>query len=135
MCSYISDPGRARKWNCGLRAIIPISAGEWTAGSMWRVRPRVSRHEKQLPGRGLEFEKPMRLVVHMTGGDMPVNGYMQEIYELSPSEKGTMLRFIITLSGPGLNFLSALAKFPSHHLFRPRRKRYLLNLKELAGGG
>ena len=64
-----------------------------------------------------------------------MSGYMQEIYELSPSEKGTMLRYNIALSGAGLNFLSALAKLLSHNLFRPRRKRYLLKLKELVEGG
>lgn len=131
---YISDPGRARKWNGGIRAIVPISAGEWTAGSKWRVRFEFRGRESNYLAEVLEFEKPMRLVVHMTGGDMPVNEYMQEIYELAPSEKGTVLRYNISLSGSGLNFLSALANFLSHHLFRPRRKRYLLKLKELAEG-
>jgi len=132
---YISDPGQVRKWNGGIRAIVPISAGEWAAGSRWRVRFEFRGSESNYLAEALEFEKPVRLVVHMTGGDMPVNGYMQEIYELLPSEKGTMLRYNIALSGAGLNFLSACGKFLSHHLFRPRRKRYLLKLKELAEVG
>ena len=133
--SYISNPGKVREWNQGIRAIVPISAGEWTAGSRWRVRFEFRGRESNYLAEALEFEKPMRLVVHLTGGDMPVNGYMQEIYELSPSEKGTMLRYNIALSGAGLNFLSSWAKFLSHHLFRPRSKRYLLKLKELAESG
>jgi uncharacterized protein YndB with AHSA1/START domain len=130
--SYISDPGQARKWNGGIRAIVPISAGEWTAGSRWRVRFEFHGRESNYLAEALEFEKPLRLVVHLTGGDMPVNGYLQEIYDLSPSEKGTMLRYAIAFSGSGLNLLSAWAKFLSHHLFRPRSKRYLLKLKKLA---
>ena len=34
--SYISDPAQLKKWSGGIRAIVPISAGEWTAGSRWR---------------------------------------------------------------------------------------------------
>ncbi len=131
---YISDPAQARKWNGGIRAVVPISTGEWTAGSRWRVRFEFRGRESNYLAEVLEFERPMRLVVHMTGGDMPVNGYMQEIYELSPSESGTMLRYNIALSGAGLNFLSALAKFLSHQLFRLRRKSYLFKLKGLAEG-
>jgi len=133
--SYISDPAQLKKWSGGIRAIVPISAGEWTAGSRWRVKFEFHGRESNYLAEVLEFQKPMRLVIHMTGGDMPMSGYMQEIYDLTPSEKGTMLRYNIALSGTGLNFLSAFAKLLSHHLFRPRRKRYLLKLKELAEGG
>lgn len=133
--SFISDPGQLQKWNGGIRAIIPISTGAWTAGSRWRVRYEFHGRESNYLAQALEFEKPTRLVIHLTGGDMPVNGYMQEIYELSPSEKGTVLRCNIALSGSGMHFLSGWAKFLSHHIFRPRRKRYLLKLKELAESG
>jgi uncharacterized protein YndB with AHSA1/START domain len=133
--SLISDPGLLRKWNGGIKAIVPISAAVWTAGSRWRVRCEFFGRESNYLAEALEFERPARLVIHLTGGDMPVNGYMQEIYELSASEKGTVLRYSIALSGSGMHLLSRWAKFFSHHLFRPRSKRYLLRLKELAEGG
>jgi uncharacterized protein YndB with AHSA1/START domain len=130
--SVISDPGLLRQWNGGIRAIVPISAGEWTAGSRWRMRYEFHGRESNYLAEALEFERPARLVIHLTGGDMPVNGYIQEIYELSPSEKGTLLRRGIVLSASGIHFLSGWAKFLSHHIFRSRHKRYLLKLKELA---
>jgi uncharacterized protein YndB with AHSA1/START domain len=130
--SCISDPEELRKWNGGIRAIVPVSAGEWTAGSRWRVRYEFYGRESNYLAEALEFEKPVRFVIHLTGGDMPLNGYMQEIYELSPSEKGTLLRCSISLSGAGIHFLTGWIKFLVHHLFRPRHKRYLLKLKELA---
>jgi uncharacterized protein YndB with AHSA1/START domain len=133
--SYISDPVRLREWNGGIRAIVSVSAGAWTAGSRWRVRYEFNGRENNYLAEALEFEKPLRLVMHLTGGDMPVGGYMQEIYELTPSEKGTTLRYSMVLSGSGINFLSGWAKFLSYHLFRPRQKRYLRTLKELSEGG
>ncbi len=129
---FISDPGALRKWNGGIRAIVPISTGAWAAGSRWRVRYQFQGRENNYLAEVLEFEKPARLVIHLTGGDMPVKGYMQEIYELSPSEKGTLLKCSISLFGAGLNFLSGWAAFLSHHIFRRRHKRYLLTLKGLA---
>jgi uncharacterized protein YndB with AHSA1/START domain len=130
--SFISDPGLLRKWNGGIRAIVPVSAGVWTAGSRWRVRYEFHGRENNYLAEALEFEKPARLVIHLTGGDMPVNGYMQEIYELSPSEKGTALKCSIELSGSGIYFLAGWVRFLAYHIFRPRSKRYLLKLKELA---
>jgi uncharacterized protein YndB with AHSA1/START domain len=130
--SYISDPEKMRKWHGGIKAIVPLSAGQWTAGSRWRVRYEFRSRESNYLAEVLEFEKPVRLVIHLTGGDMPVKGYMQEIYELSPSEKGTVLRCSIALSGSGIHFLTGWVRFFTHHIFRSRNKRYLLKLKELA---
>ncbi len=133
--SCISDPGQLREWNGRIRAIVPISAGEWAAGSRWRVRLEFRGRESNYLAEALEFEKPQRLVIHMTGGNMPVSGYIQDIYELLPSRHGTMLRYSIALSGTGMNFLSASVKLILHHLFRPKSRKYLLKLKEMAERG
>jgi len=133
---YISDQVLYRKWNGGARAIVPISAGEWTAGAKWRVRYVFRGRESNYLAEALEFERPARLVIHLTGGNLSRDGYIQEIYELSMSSKGnTVVKQSIVLYKSGVNLLSTALLFLSHNLFRPRRKRYLLRLKELVEGG
>lgn len=132
--SYISDPEKVRKWHGGIRAIVPVSAGEWTAGSRWRVRYEFRGRESNYLAEVLEFEKPTRLVIHLTGGDMPVNGYLQEVYELSSSTRGTLLKQRIVLYKYRTNFLTGGLIFLSQYLVRPRMKKYLLKLKGLAEG-
>lgn len=133
--SHISDPGELRKWNGGIKAIVPVSAGAWAAGSRWRVRYEFHGRENNYLAEALELERPVRLVIHLTGGDMPVNGYMLESYELTTTQKGTLLTRSFALSGSGMHFFLGWTKFLFHHIFRRRHKRYLLKLKERSERG
>jgi hypothetical protein len=80
----------------------------------------------------MELERPERFVIHLTGGDMPVDGYMQEIYELSTCAEGTLLKQSTVLYNYGTNVLKGTVILLAQYLLRSRRKKYLLKLKELA---
>jgi uncharacterized protein YndB with AHSA1/START domain len=129
--SYISDPAKVMRWHCGIKAIVPVSKGAWTAGSRWRVRYEFRGRESNYLAEMLEFERPARLVVHLKGGDMPLNGYMQEVYEISTSVNGTVLKQSIVLCRYGANYFAWALAFLSHYLLRWRSRGRLLKLKEL----
>ncbi|HSB32205.1 MAG TPA: SRPBCC domain-containing protein [Candidatus Sulfobium mesophilum] len=132
--SYVSDPEKVREWHGGIKAIVPISAGVWSAGSQLRVRYEFRARESNYLAEVLDFERPLRLVIHLTGGNMPLGGYMQEVYELSASASGTILKQSLILYKYGTSLFKEALIFFLLHLVKSRRKKYLFKLKELAEG-
>lgn len=129
--TLLSGQDRLREWNFGVRAIVPISSGRWAANSRFRVRYLFEGSEGNFLCEILEFDEPVKIVIHFKGGNLPLGGYVQEIYELSASAKGTLLKRSVVVHRSGRNMFAGMLVFLSHYLLRPRRV-CLLKLKELA---
>ncbi|MDA8241511.1 MAG: SRPBCC family protein [Nitrospiraceae bacterium] len=132
---FLADPRLIVLWNERMRTIIPVSAGKWAANSRFRMRYEIGAGPNNFLCEILEYEKPVRMVIHLKGGTLPAHGYLQEVFELRGSKEGTLMKHEIAIYGNKRNFLYGAALLVSHHLPRSRGKRCLRKLKELAEGG
>ena len=132
---FLSDPRLIVLWNERMKTIIPVSPGKWAANSRFRMRYEIGAGPNNFLCEILEYERPVRMVIHLKGGALPPRGYLQEVFELKESKGGTLLKHEIAIYGNVRHFLYGAALFLSHHLPRSRGKRCLRKLKELAEGG
>ncbi len=128
---YIASPDRLKSWNTKVKAIVPISREEWTEGFRYRVRYELYGREGNFLAEILEYKKPEKLIIHLTGGNMPVRGYVQEVYELSEHKDGTLLKLSFGIYNAGINIFSRSFIVISHLFGIKAGKKYLRKLKEL----
>jgi carbon monoxide dehydrogenase subunit G len=132
---FIEDPLLMRSWNVHIREIVPASRGERGEGFRYRVRYALGRRESNFEAMIMEYGKPFKFVLHMSGGNLQKRGYIQEIYELSESPEGTLLKQNIEVYGSGMNIFRRLLVIFSHRLARSAGKKCLFRLKKLAETG
>ncbi len=131
---FISDPGLIMLWNNRMKKIVPITQGEWGANSRFRMRYEIRGGASNFLGEILEYERPVGMVIHLTGGFLPPHGYLQEIYGLEETKKGTLLKQEIAVYGNWRNSFGSAGLFLAHGMPRSRGKMCLRKLKELAEG-
>jgi hypothetical protein len=128
----VSNPMRALSWNPKLRHVIPVTLGEPTAGTQYRIRYHLVHGEGNYSAELMEYDEPVRCVLHLKGGNLPMKGYMQEIYEISAEENGCMLSQTILIEEAGIR-LPGILKIRISNLFGAgSARRYLQKLKGLA---
>jgi hypothetical protein len=125
----VSNPMRALSWNPKLRHVIPVTLGEPKAGSQYRIRYHLIRGEGNYSAEWMEYEKPGRCVLHLKGGNLPMKGYIQEIYEISEEKNGCMLSQTILIEEAGIRFPGILKIRISNLFGAGSARRYLQKLK------
>jgi hypothetical protein len=128
----IANPVSMKSWNPRLRAVIPVTPGKPKDGSQFRIRYELGGRESNYLAEIMEFREHARLVLHLTGGDLSRKGYIQEIYELSGKDSGTLLRQRIVIDRKGLNILSGLFLRFANRVGKHSGKKYLSRLGRLA---
>jgi hypothetical protein len=129
---YLSSPARMKEWDPKIKAVVPVSWGEPAEGYRYRVRVRTNSVESNFLAEFLEYQEPSRLLVHLSGGNLPVKGYIQEIYELSENTRGTLLRHRLEVHNSGRSIFSNCLVLFIHYSFGIfSRKKHLRSLKEL----
>ncbi len=131
---FISDSGLITLWNKRIKTIVPITQGKWCANSRFRMRYEIGGGANNFLCEILEYERPVRIVIHLKGGFLPSHGYLQEIYGIEETMKGTLLKQEIAVYGNWRNFVGSSGVFLAHYLPRSRGKMCLRRLKELAEG-
>lgn len=131
---FISDPRNIVLWNARMKTIVPVSTGPWVANSRFRMRYEIGADASNFLCEILEYDRPLRMVIHLKGGFLPVNGYLQEIYELAETKSGTLLKHGIEIYR-SRHFITGAGLFAAHHLPRSCGKMCLRKLKELAESG
>ena len=132
---FVSDPAMIVRWNDRIRTIVPISSGPWAANSRFRMRYEIASAAGNYLCEILEHDRPVRMVIHLTGGDLPSRGYLQEVFEIGEAQGRTVVKHEVALYGAGRNPFSSVLLFLSHLLPRSRGKKCLRRLKELVEGG
>jgi len=129
---YLQSPGRMKEWNSKIRAIVPVSWGEPTEGYRYRVRYRTTGGENNFLAEFLEYQNEAKLIIHLSGGDLPLKGYIQEAYELTEHKKGTLLRRRIEMHNSAVSIFSRCLIILRHYVFGIfSRDKNLRSLKEL----
>lgn len=130
----IQDPSLMKAWNRNIRAVVNISPGKPAAGYRFRVRYCILGREGNFLAEFMEYEEPGRLLMHLTGGNLPVKGYVQEHYALSEIAGGTLLRQRLYVNKSGMNMFTICLVFCSHYLGRLAGRSVLKGLKEFVEG-
>jgi hypothetical protein len=118
-------------WNPKLQSISPITWGERSVGYRYRVTYVMSRKANEFLAEITEYRKPEKLAIRLTQETFSKGSSVNEIYELSPSEEGTLLEQRIEINNSGINLLFRLLIAFIHRFGKPTGKRYLVGLKEL----
>ena len=130
--SYLRSPARMKEWDPKIKAVVPVSWGEPAEGYRYRVRFKMNGRESNFLAEFLEYQEPAKLLVHLSGGNLPVKGYIQEIYELTENARGTLLRHRLEVHNSGRHIFSNCLILFIHYSFGIfSRKKHLRALKEL----
>jgi len=129
---FIADPVRIMSWNPKIRAVIPVTLGEPKAGSQYRIRYRLISGEDNYASELMEFEEPMRCVLHLKGGNLPARGYIQEIYQITEKGHGCLLTQTILIGQAGIFSPRSLHIRLRHLIGAGSARHYLQKLKKLA---
>jgi len=132
---YLRSPARIKEWDPKIKALAPVSWGEPAEGYRYRVRFKMNGRETNFLAEFLEYQEPLKLLVHLSGGNLPAKGYIQEIYELTENMRGTLLRHRLEMHNSRRIFSNCLTILRHYSFGIFSRKKHLRALKELAETG
>jgi uncharacterized protein YndB with AHSA1/START domain len=131
---FIEDPKQMECWNPKIQKVTAISWGERHKGFRYRVTYVLGNRRNDFLAEIVEYEKPTKLAINLTEGNLAQDGYIREVYELLGSESGTLLKQRIEIRNVEIHILLKLLMLVIHHIGMPVGKKYLVRLKELAEG-
>ncbi len=114
---YLRAPAQIKEWDPKIKAVVPVSGGGPAEGYRYRVRFKMNGREGNFLAEFMEYQEPAKLLVHLTGGNLPVKGYIQEIYELTENARGTLLKYRLEVHNSGRNIFSSCLTFFIHYSF------------------
>ncbi len=126
---FIEDPLQMRSWNLRIREIVPASIGKRGDGFRYRARYELFGKKRNLDAEIMDCRGPLRFVLLLRGGSLRKGGYIQEIYELSESNGGTLLMQTIEAYGAGMNIFRGLPAMLLLRFLRPGN--CLVSLKKI----
>ena len=129
---FITDPAIMMSWNPRIKAVVPVTLGKLRANSQYRIRYELGSRENNYFAEIMEYEECSRIVLHFEGGGLPKKGYIQEIYELTPNSKGTLLMQSILVEQAGCGIPAQLVIRLGNLIGKSSGKKYLSQLKHLA---
>ena len=129
---FLQSPALMKDWNPKIKAVVPVSPGEPSEGCRYRIRYDLNGKESNFLAEIMEYEEPSRLLIHLTGGNLPYKGYIQEIYELTPNTQGTLVKQQIGIYTSSMRLFSGCRAAFTHYFGKLSKKRYLMTLKQLA---
>ena len=127
---YIQSPALMQEWNPRIRAFVPVSWGEPAEGYKFRVRYKMIGRESNFLAEFMEYQRPVKLLIHLSGGNLSVKGYIQEIYELAGNAGGTLLKHRVEVYDSGMHIFSGCMAIFMHFFSRFSRKKNLRLLKD-----
>jgi len=127
---YIQSPALMKEWNPRIKAFVPVSWGEPAEGYRYRVRCKMIGSESNFLAEFMEYHKPAKLLIHLSGGNLPVKGYIQEVYELAENTRGTLLNQRIEVYNSGMHIFSGCMRVCIHFFSRFSKKKPLRLLKD-----
>lgn len=130
----IADPMIMKTWNPRIMAVVPITPGNPQPNSQYRIRYKLASRESNFLAEILEYEDLERFALHLSGGNLPKKGFIQEIYEVMQDSRGTLLKQTVLVEKSGMNIARRLSLRMRNIIGATSGKRYLTLLKELAEG-
>ena len=129
---FIADPLLMMKWNPRIIAVVPVTAGGPQPNAEYRIRYMLVSKESNYSAEILEFEEHNRITLHLSGGDLPKRGFIQESYEIAQDSRGILLLQSIIIEKSGLGLCRRLALRLKNMIGPVSGKKYLLKLRDLS---
>lgn len=129
---FLQSPALMKDWNPKIKAVVPVSSGGQSEGCRYRIRYDLNGKESNFLAEIMEYREPSRLLIHLSGGNLPRKGYIQEIYELTSNAQGTLLMQRTEIYTSGRHIFSGYLAAFIHFIGKLSKKRYLMTLKKLA---
>jgi len=130
--ALIADPAAMKAWNPRIKEVVPVTLGKPKANSRYRVRYRLGNRESNYFAEIMEYDEFSRFVLHLEGGTLPGKGFIQEIFELIPNNKGVLLLHQILIERGRLGIRTRLMLRLSNWVGRTSGKKSLSRLMGLA---
>jgi len=130
--SFITDPMLMKIWNPRITAVVPITLGKPQPNSQYRIRYKLGAKESNFLAEILEYEEPARFVLHLSGGNLPRKGFIQEIFEIHQDGNGILFKQSVLVEKGGLGLPRRLSLRIRNIIGASSGKRYLGRLRELA---
>lgn len=125
----VANPVHCMAWNPKIRKVIPVTLCEPRAGAQYRIRYHLVHGEKNYTAELMEYEAPMRCVLHLKGGALPGRGYIQEIYEIADQKDGCVFTQTILIEQAGMLFPGSVKIRIMNFFGTGSARRYLKKLK------
>lgn len=130
----IADPAVMKVWNPRIKEVVPVTLGRPKANAQYRIRYKLFRRGSNYLAEIMEYDEFTGFILHLEGGTLPKKGFVQEIYELVPDSKGTLLRQTILIEKSGIGLFGRLSLRIRNRIGRSSGKKYLACLRDLAKG-
>src|SRR6266542_5196730 len=89
---YIENPEHMPAWNPKVKKVSPISwSTDRNVGFRYGITYAMSGKASDLDGEFTEYHPPSRIVIRLRGGRLPLQAYIEEIYDLSEKNGATLL--------------------------------------------
>jgi hypothetical protein len=129
---HLMSPASMKEWDPKIKAVVPVTPSCPAEGYRYRIRCKINGRESNYLAEFLEYQEPAKLLIHLSGGNLPVKGYVLEIYELTENARGTLLRHRLEVHNSARYILSNSLILFRHYSFSIfSRKKHLRALKEL----
>ncbi len=125
----VADPVHCMSWNPKIKKVIPVKVGEPQAGAQYRIRYHLVGGENNYTAELMEYEAPVRCVLHLKGGTLPGRGYIQEIYEIADQNDGCVFTQTILIEQAGMLFPGSVKIRIMNFFGAGSARRYLKKLK------
>jgi len=130
--ALIADPAAMKAWNPRIKEVVPVTLGKPKANSRYRIRYRLGSMESNYFAEIMEFDEFSRFALHLEGGSLPRKGYIQEIFELIPDNKGVFISHQLLIERSGLGITARLMLRISNCVGQASGKKSLSRLMGLA---
>lgn len=130
--SFLQNPENMPLWNPKVKRVSPASFAQ--PGQGYRYAITYQMHERAKASEFLaefvHYEPPSKLVIRLTGGVAPRDRIIEEIYELSERDGGTLLTQTIRIDNAGINIFFRFLIWLIQRWGKPAGLRYLETLRK-----
>ncbi|MBA4373745.1 MAG: hypothetical protein C0402_12910 [Thermodesulfovibrio sp.] len=135
--AFLEDPANMPLWNPKVKHVSPASFSVPRQGYRYAITYQM--HEKaratEFLAEYVHFEPYVKLVIRHTGSLAPQNRIIEEIYELSERDGGTLLSQTIRIENSGINIFFRFVIWIIQRWGKPVGKPYFETLRDLIETG
>ncbi|MBI5741670.1 MAG: SRPBCC family protein [Nitrospirae bacterium] len=134
--AFLVDPANMPRWNPKVKRVSPSSFSSPGPGYRYAItyQMRERARASEFLAEFVRFEPSSKLVIRLTGGPDSHNRVIEEIYDLSERDGGTLLTQSIIIVNSGINIFFRFLIWLIQKWGKPTGKRYLETLRDIIEG-
>lgn len=131
--AFLEDPANMPLWNPKVKRVSPTSFEQPRQGYRYAItyQMRESAKPADFLAEIIQYEASSKLVIRLTTVYAPHGSIIEERYELSEREGGTLLQQTIHIEDPGINLFLRFLIWLLRRVGKPTGTRYLETFRDL----